>query len=173
MGITRNTATEKVRAAHALESLPLISEAMSRGEISFSKVRALTRVATAENEAELLEFARAGSTASLERLVRGWKLLGRHDEQKLERLRHASRSFSIFPNNEGMYLARGLLTPEVAAVLMRAVEAASDALFSKSAQDDEQPEPEQRRADAMGLLGRASVGRRVRQGCGTGIGLAG
>ena len=57
IGVTRNTANEKVRAARALEHLPLISAAMARGEISFSKVRALTRAGTPENEAELLEFA--------------------------------------------------------------------------------------------------------------------
>ncbi len=166
IGISRMTASEKVRAARALEDLPLISEAMDRGELSFSKVRALTRVATPENEAELLAFAKAGGTASLERLVRGWKTMDRAGEQRVERLRHRLRSFSIFPDGEGMYLVRGRLTPEVAAVLMRAVEAASDALYAKRADGDgagpgadgpdervdERPDPEQRRADAVGLL---------------------
>ncbi len=75
IGIQRNAANEKVRAARALEHLPLISDAMARGQLSFTKVRALTRAATPENEAELLTYARAGSAASLERLVRGWKTL--------------------------------------------------------------------------------------------------
>ena len=57
IGVTRGRANEKVRAARALEELPLISRAMSRGEVSFSKVRALTRTATPDNEAELLKFA--------------------------------------------------------------------------------------------------------------------
>jgi hypothetical protein len=159
IGVTRNTANEKVRAAKALEDLPLISEAMARGEISFSKVRALTRAATPANEAELLAYAKAGSAANLERLVRGWKTLGRVDEARAERLRHRMRSFSVFPSGEGMYVVRGLVTPEVAAVLMRAVEAASDALFAgaapgrgSGADEDERPEPEQLRADALGLV---------------------
>jgi hypothetical protein len=152
IGVSRMTASEKVRAARALEDLPLISEAMGRGEISFSKVRALTRVATPENEAELLAFASANSTASLERLVRGWKTMDRAGEQRVEQLRHRMRSFSVFPDGEGMYLVRGRLTPEVAAVLMRAVEAAGDALYAETAQDDERPDPDQRRADAVGLL---------------------
>jgi hypothetical protein len=71
IGITRGTANEKVRAARALEHLPLVSDAMARGELSFTKVRALTRAATPESEAELLTFARASSAANLERLVRG------------------------------------------------------------------------------------------------------
>ena len=58
IGVSKNTANEKVRTALALESLPLISEAMAHGEISFSKVRAVTRVATPETEAELLGYAR-------------------------------------------------------------------------------------------------------------------
>jgi Domain of unknown function (DUF222)/HNH endonuclease len=155
IGVTRNTASEKVRAARALEELPLISEAMSRGELSFSKVRALTRAATPESEAELLAFARAASAASLERLVRGWKTLSREDEQKRERLLHRTRSFSVWPDERGMYDVRGKLTPEVAAVLMRAIEAASDALYKEcheNCPDEERPDPDQLRADALGLV---------------------
>ena len=153
IGVTRNTVSEKVRAARALEALPLISEAMSRGEVSFSKVRALTRAATPDNEGELLDFALAGSAANLERLIRGWKKLGRSDEQHMDRLRHRSRCFSVFPDEEGMYLVKGRLTPEVAAALMRAVEAASDALFAESSREDgEESQPAQLRADALGLV---------------------
>jgi hypothetical protein len=152
IGITRDTAGEKVRTARALERLPSISQAMEKGQISFSKVRALTRVATPENEAELLEFAKAGSTASLERLVRGWKTSERVDEQRAERLRHRARRFSVFPDNDGMYVVNGLVTPEVGALLMRAIDAAGDALFSASTDDCEHTEPAQRRADALGLV---------------------
>ena len=51
------TAREKVRVAHALKTLRLVSEAFSSGELSYSKVRSLTRVARADNEEELLAFA--------------------------------------------------------------------------------------------------------------------
>jgi hypothetical protein len=117
IGITRGTANEKVRAARALEHLPLVSDAMARGELSFTKVRALTRAATPENEAELLTFARASSAANLERLVRGWKTLGRVDEAQQERIRHNRRCFSVSPDERGMYVVRGRLTPEVGAAL--------------------------------------------------------
>ena len=126
IGITRGTANEKVRAALALENLPLISGAMARGELSFSKIRALTRVAAPENEAELLAFARAGSAANLERLVRSWKKLNRSDERQQERIRHASRCFSVFPDEDGMYVVRGRLDPEVGAALMRSVSSPSE-----------------------------------------------
>jgi hypothetical protein len=153
IGITRDTAGEKVRAARALEHLPLISRAMEEGQISFSKVRALTRAATAENEAELLAFAKASSAAGLERLVRGYKTMDRTDEQRAERLRHRRRCLSVFPDNEGMYVVKGLLTPEAAGLLMRAIDAAGDALFAATAKDDgDRPDPTQLRADALGLV---------------------
>jgi hypothetical protein len=166
IGVTRGTANEKVRTARALEGLPLISRAMAKGEVSFSKVRALTRAATADNERELLEFARASSAAKLERLVRGWKKLSRWDEAQEERARHRRRCFSVFPDEDGMYVVRGRLSPEVGAALMRAIEAASNALFAEAWAEGEATEPDQsptpvrgdareaaqRRADAVRLL---------------------
>ena len=149
-GIDLGAARERVRAARALVDLPQISESMARGELSFAKVRALTRVATPESEDDLLELARCSTAAQLERTLRAWRRLSRWDEQELERMRHRSRCFSVFPDEEGMYLVRGKLDPEVGAMLMRAVDAANDALFRKETSDD--IEPKQRRADAVGLL---------------------
>jgi hypothetical protein len=153
IGVTRGTAREKVRAARALEELPVISAAMDRGEVSFSKVRAQTRVATPASEVELLDFARSTSTAGLERLVRGWRAMDREGERRAERVQHRLRRFAVYPDGNGLYEVRGTLTPEVAAVLMRAVEAAGDALYREHVGPDEhRPEPEQLRADALGLL---------------------
>lgn len=153
VGLQRNAASERVRVARALERLPRTSDAMARGEVSFSKVRALTRVATAESETELLELARTGSTAHVERVVRAWKTLTREDEAKRERVLHRTRRFSVVADGEGMYVVRGRLTPEVAAVLLRAVEAGSDAIFEASSDAERgEVEPAQRRADALGLI---------------------
>ena len=73
IGIKIGPARERVRAARALENLPQTAGALREGSISYAKVRALTRVATPESEAKLLEFARAGSAANLEQMVRMWK----------------------------------------------------------------------------------------------------
>ncbi|MEZ4416009.1 MAG: DUF222 domain-containing protein [Gemmatimonadota bacterium] len=153
-GIDLGVAREKVRAARALAGLPQISAAMYQGDLSFSKVRALTRVADADNETELLEIALTSTAHQLERVVRGWKRHDRLDEQERERLRHQSRSLSVFPDEDGMMVVKGRLDPEVGALLMRALEAASDALFWKGPglEGSETPTPEQRRADAVGLL---------------------
>ena len=153
IGIKIGPARERVRTARALENLPQTADALSQGSISYAKVRALTRVATPASEAELLEFARAGSAAKLEQTVRMWKKLSRDEELSVEEARHRSRTFSIFVDGDGMYVAKGRLEPEAGAVLMRAVEAASDALFRREdGAGNARPEPKQRRADAMGLL---------------------
>lgn len=70
IGIKIGPARERVRAARALENLPRTADALREGSISYAKVRALTRVATRVSEAKLLEFARAGSAAKLEQMVR-------------------------------------------------------------------------------------------------------
>ena len=129
IGMKIGPARERVRTARALENLPQTANALREGSISYTKVRALTRVATPEREAELLEFARAGSAAKLERTVRMFKKLSRDEELTAEQARHRSRAFSVFVDGDGMYVVKGRLEPEVGAVLMRAVEAASDALY--------------------------------------------
>ena len=157
-GIDLGAAREKVRTARALVGLPETSASMSRGELSFSQVRALSRVATKANEGKMLEFAQGSTTAQLERMVRGVRRGSREDEAALEKERYESRSLSVFPDEEGMYVVRGRLPAEVGALLMRAVEAASDALYREKR--GPQPETEadsgraaaQRRADALGLL---------------------
>src|SRR5262249_50666549 len=55
-GIALGAAREKLRVAHALAQLPLIDAALRDGQLSFSKARAMTRIATPDNEANLLEL---------------------------------------------------------------------------------------------------------------------
>jgi hypothetical protein len=187
IGIKPNAARERLRTALALEDLPATSEAMRKGELSFTKVRTLTRAATPENEATLLAFARSGSAANLERVIRGWQRLDHRSELTAEQLRHRRRRLSAWVDEDGTVVVRGRLDPEVGAVLMRAVEAASDALYRGGAEggrggggcdcDSEECDsngkgcwsgqgrteeearaeldgttPEQRRADALGLV---------------------
>jgi hypothetical protein len=89
-------------------------------------------------------------------MVRAWKKGSREDEAAAEQERFESRTLSVFPDDDGMYLVRGRLTPEVGALLMRAIEPAGDALFREQrvpgASTDSEREPAQRRADAVGLL---------------------
>src|ERR1700756_4521203 len=72
-GIDIGAAREKVRVAHALEKVPRIAAAMARGELSYSKVRALTRVACEKTEAYFLNIALHGTAAHVEKLVRCYR----------------------------------------------------------------------------------------------------
>jgi hypothetical protein len=63
-------------------TLPLLARALARGELSYAKVRALTRVATPETEERLLALGRAGTAAHVERLVRGWRRVDRPAEAR-------------------------------------------------------------------------------------------
>ena len=68
LGLGMGAAREKVRVAHALGKLPLIDAAFAKGRVSYSKVRAVTRVASADNEALLLDYARTSTGAQLEKI---------------------------------------------------------------------------------------------------------
>src|ERR1700750_1065063 len=77
VGLDLGAAREKVRVARALATLPRLAQALSRGELSYAKVRALTRIATPETEERLLAIGRAGTAEHVERIVRGWRRGGR------------------------------------------------------------------------------------------------
>src|SRR5262245_1238480 len=80
VGLDLGAARERVRVARALGGLPSLSQALARGELSYAKVRALTRVATPDTQERLLAFGRAGTAAHVERLVRGWRCVDRRTE---------------------------------------------------------------------------------------------
>jgi hypothetical protein len=132
-GIDLGAAREKVRVAKALAALPHISASMKVGQISYAKVRALTRVATAGNERTLLDFALAGTAAHVERLVRGWRRVDRQEEARETEARHLNRQLAMWVDDDGMVVIRCRLTPEVGAVVQRAIEAAADRLFRDGA----------------------------------------
>ena len=150
-GISLGPAREKMRVARCLPSLSLIPDAFARGELSYSKVRALTRIADPDNEAELLDFARHGTTAHVERMVRHWRRLDRGDAS--EAARAARRGLSVSLTDDGSYEVRGRLNPEVGALLLKALEVAEDRLYraERSAGTEHRTTAVQRRADALGL----------------------
>jgi len=127
-GIAPGAAREKVRVARALGGLPELSAALGSGQLSYSVARALTRVATAENEAELVEVARHATAADMERLVRAWQVADRSEADEQER--HALRYLWVVPEADGSWTVRGRLDPEVGAVLSRALEAAEETLHA-------------------------------------------
>jgi hypothetical protein len=158
-GINLGAAREKVRVAHALSDLPQISEVFRQGKVSYSKVRAMTRVATEENEDYLLMIATHGTAAHVERVVRQYRKVKRIEALELDNERHVSRQLDWYFDDDGSLVLKGRFTPEQGVVVKKVLELIMDEDFNEqkdvSAETpvDElkaQPEPvSQRRADAL------------------------
>ena len=93
-GISLGAAREKVRVARVLPELPKISAAFAAGAVSYSKVRAMTRVATPENEDYLLMIARHGTAWHVETLVREYRSVRREEERARAEHQHEERRLS-------------------------------------------------------------------------------
>jgi hypothetical protein len=136
IGLDAMTAREKVRVARALGGLSSIDEALRLGKLSYAKVRALTRVATAENEGRLLDLALACTGAQLERICRSFRRVVAEqlasDPTPDERRYVSDR---VLPS--GMVRVEAVLHPDEAALVMKAIAAArADA---RAASDREAP----------------------------------
>src|SRR5215208_6118960 len=115
-------AREHVRVARRLPELPLIRAAFARGELSYTKVRALTRVAEPESEEELLELARALTAAQLDRALRAFRRVSADDAAAA----HAAAYVGYTWDDEGSLIVQGRLAPEDGAMFLRALEASRD-----------------------------------------------
>ena len=150
--------------------MPLLSESLRRGEVSYAKVRALTRVATPANEAQLLDIAWAGTADHVERVVRGWRRCDRVAAARQADQRHLCRTLSTWVDDDGMLVIRGRLSPEQGAVVYRALEAAADRLFQEARHAAppnrvvEEVSGGQRRADALALLAEAALAGELDRG---------
>src|SRR5512144_559026 len=108
------TARERVRVANKLGEFPVIGDALRRGEVSYSKVRALVRVATPENEVLLLDHARLMTASQLEKLCRKYVLVQRHGQDP-HPLGDAQRRYVRRRDTEdGMVKIEAVLHPEEA-----------------------------------------------------------
>ncbi len=130
-GIALGAAREKVRVAHALPDLPLISAALRDGRVSYSKVRAMTRVATPQNEAYLMMIADHGTAAHVERLVHRYRRVKRSEALAQDNQRHALRELSWYIDEDGMYVMKGRLTPEQGARITQAISLTMDAMYEE------------------------------------------
>ena len=155
IGLAPGAARERVRVARALGDLPLMSEAMRRGELSYSKVRALTRIATPDTEQSLVDLGRAGTAAHVERVVRSWRRIDRTVEAHEDELRDAASHLTTHIDENGMFVIRGCLAPEAGEVLMKALDAASDKLYAE--QQEDKPPVGKVRADALALVAESAL----------------
>ncbi len=123
--ITPGSAREQVRVARAIRDLPLIRSAFARGELSYSKVRALTRVADHESEGDLLELARHATAAQLERMVRAARRVSAAEAEAAHRDSYVRW---YWDDDDGCLHLDAKLPPEDGAIFLRALEAARDSL---------------------------------------------
>jgi Domain of unknown function (DUF222)/HNH endonuclease len=167
IGLDIGAARERVRVARALGSLPLLAHALAYGELSYAKVRALTRVATPETEERLLAVGRAGTADHVERIVRGWRRMDRKAEAAETTRRHTSRALYVYQDEDGMVTVRGRLEPDAGALLVQALAAARETLYQRRRErhgfgespdvSAETPTMAQQQADALTLVAETAL----------------
>jgi hypothetical protein len=130
-GIDVGAAREKVRVAHALESLPRISAAMARGELSYSKVRAITRIADAATEELLLSIALHGTAHHVETTVRCFRRAQQAEELSREARQQAARRVTWSYDEDGSLIIKASLPAETGALFLKALNAAVEAAYQE------------------------------------------
>jgi Domain of unknown function (DUF222)/HNH endonuclease len=123
-GLSPAAGREQVRVARSLADLPAVRAAFARGELCYSQVRALTRIATAETERDLLVVARHATAGQLEVIVRAYRgvlatAAGAGPAERYVRCDH---------DDDGSLLLRARLAAEEGALVLAALEAGRDAI---------------------------------------------
>ena len=123
-GIGMNAAREKVRVANALGDLHKIDESFAKGELSYSKVRAMTRVATPENEDYLLMIAHHGTAYHVETLVRKYRRARKLQDLGEANKQHDERTLQVFYEHDGSITVQVRLPADKGALVLKAIEMA-------------------------------------------------
>ena len=121
-GISLSTGREKLRVAKALFFLPHISGAYQNGELSYSKVRAMTRVATEITERELLGYARKATASQVDQHCAGLRNVQQKFSTPCANRAHAQRRLRVTPSGDGRFLLNGELPEESARLVLKALE---------------------------------------------------
>jgi hypothetical protein len=156
VGLNLGAAREKVRVAHALPAVPKIAAAMARGQLSYSKVRALTRVATEATEDTLLMIALHGTAYHVENTVRYFRQAQQAEELSRDTQQHVNRTVEYWYDSDGSLIFKARLPALGGAMLIKALDAALSEVPAKEADptfggEQAQTHPA-RRADALALL---------------------
>ncbi|MBK7535315.1 MAG: DUF222 domain-containing protein [Myxococcales bacterium] len=125
VGWDLGTAREHLRVARALHTLPRVSEALSAGQISYSKTRTITRVATAATEAVLLGYAQHCTASQLETVCRKVGVLGTDAASRAARPHDSERYVAHTTTASGMVCVKACLRPDEAALLLQVLQQAA------------------------------------------------
>jgi hypothetical protein len=155
-GIDLGAARERLRVAHALEKLPRVTATMAEGKLSYSKVRALTRVADETNEDYLLNIAVHGTANHVENVVRAYRRAKDAEELTREAMQQRDQSLWYFTDTDGSLVIRGRVPAEIGALFRKALEAAEDSLPAKSVSAetfiDDRHRGRRRRVEALAVI---------------------
>jgi hypothetical protein len=164
-GIDLGAAREKVRVARALDMLPAICDSFSRGELSYSKVRAITRIATPETENDLLILARSGTANHVEKVVRGYRRSVAYDLAQAN-ADYAERYLDISYDEDGSIVIKAKLPREDGALVAKAIRKLQDEIAERNRVPESTPgwsQPPIDRADALVELCRRELDGDERQ----------
>jgi hypothetical protein len=130
--IPPRAAREHVRVATTMKELPEVTKAFSEGRLSFSQVRAITRVATSEDEGHFVEISRYTTAGQLEKVIRAYRGVRRDQELDAAHQRHADRSCDWRYADDGSLIITAKLPPEDGAKIIAALEAAAEQIDDES-----------------------------------------
>jgi len=123
-GMDLSTGREKVRVARCLFDLPAISAAFQKGELSYTKARSMTRVATASNEQALLAHALKATTSQVQARCQQLRNADRAVSTADVANIHSSRALRCHRHPEGSMTITMEVTQEAGELVMRAIERA-------------------------------------------------
>jgi hypothetical protein len=129
LGIDRRTGQEKVRVARALEELPVTQAAFLAGELTYSKVRAVTRMATPATDEALAELAKIATGAHLERLSRGYRRTKKPDEDDRAPAHRPERFLRYDVESDGSISGSFRLAPDEGMLFLQGVDAERRRLY--------------------------------------------
>jgi uncharacterized protein DUF222/HNH endonuclease len=129
--LTTRSAREHVRVARRLAELPVIHEHFASGQLSYSKVRALARVAEPDTEEDLVGLARHATASQLERIVRGLRHVTAADAEEQQ----FNRYLATWWEDDGSLSIHGRLPAEDGAALLAGLDAAHDRLREERERD--------------------------------------
>ena len=149
-GIGFNAARERLRVAHALVELPKIRAGFAEGTLSFSKVRAMTRVATPDNEDMLLNIARHGTAQHVERFVAQYRRVEKLQQPGYAEELHERREVTHYYDSDGCLVIKARLPAEQGELVVKALERAMEQEEAGREDESEERDPiAARRADAL------------------------
>ena len=155
-GMALGTAREKLRVARALFDLPLTSDAFKKGDLSYSKVRVMSRVATPTTEEQLVKFAIHATASQVERHCMDLRNVQRKVSTQDANRTHNNRYLSCSPHGDGSVTLSVELPRETADLVMKALEMAVPQVESKKEYEDE-AENESLRAPRGAISSEAST----------------